>query len=74
MENAAKQLGNDRPVPRLRTRWELVGRSSGWTAFGNLNVSTWRLKIEGGWLYKVTEWDGDGHFTLQVCFVSTLPS
>ena len=71
VENAAKQLCADRldEGSRLSTRWELVDRSSGWTAFGDLQISTWRLKIDGGWLYKVTEWDEDGHYTLQVCFV-----
>jgi hypothetical protein len=67
MENAAKQLGADRPE-QFSTRWEFVGRSSGWTAFGKLCISTWRLKVDGGWLYKVTEWDEDGHFVIQVCF------
>ena len=67
MDSAAKQ----RPEmgPQFNTGWDLVDKSSGWTAFGDLQVSTWWLKIDGGWLYKVTEWDEDGHYTLQVCFV-----
>jgi hypothetical protein len=52
----------------LGTRWEQVDRSAGWATGGSLHVSTWRLRVPRGWLYKVTEWD-EAHHTVQLCFV-----
>jgi hypothetical protein len=34
-----------------------------------VNVSTWRLAVPGGWLYKVTEWDEQKNHTVRICFV-----
>jgi len=50
--------------------WEPVESGSGiaYTALGHMNIHTWRLKVPGGWLYKVTERYELGHF-IQLCFV-----
>jgi hypothetical protein len=46
-------------------QWEHVDVSN----FGGVYVSTWRLVVPGGWLYKVTEWDDEQHYTVKICFV-----
>jgi hypothetical protein len=56
-------------TPRYSTNWEKVEHSSGFAAGGDLHVSTWRLRVPGGWLYKVTEWDEDHPRRMGVCFV-----
>jgi hypothetical protein len=57
------------PAADLSTRWEQVDRSAGWATGGQLHVSTWRLRVPGGWLYKVAEWDEDRWHNVQLCFV-----
>lgn len=58
----------------LRTNWEYVDRSSGFTGNGILAVSTWRLKVPGGWIYKIYEQDEDHPPRITTCFVPAPPT
>jgi hypothetical protein len=51
------------------SRWEQIDLGIAPTAQGHMNISTWRLAVPSGWIYKVTEWDEEGHYTVQICFV-----
>jgi hypothetical protein len=55
----------------LRPEWENVKSGCGiaYTSSGHMNIHTWRLAVPGGWIYKVTERDEEGHFVIQICFV-----
>ena len=55
-------------------KWEHVHRSSAWDNrdTGSYRISVYRLPVEGGWLYKVTEWT-DEHRDVSVCFVPWTP-
>jgi hypothetical protein len=50
-------LLSDHNEPQLaRTKWEQVDRSNGHAGgAGDIQISTWRLPVPGGWLYKITE-------------------
>src|SRR5262245_24711025 len=66
----SKNIGGkrDQRRPDYKSNWEHVDYSTAFTAQGHKQVSTWRLRISNGWLYKVTEWDEEKHFVVQVCF------
>jgi hypothetical protein len=65
------------------SRWEHVDHSEAYTsASGMISISTLRLKVPGGWIYKTTEWNdvavwkGDAEqanyparYNVSVCFV-----
>jgi hypothetical protein len=50
-------------------KWEKVDCGIARTSQGHMNISTWRLAVPAGWIYKVTESDEEGHFIVQICFV-----
>jgi hypothetical protein len=53
-----------------RPKWEHVDYGIARTSQGHTTITVWRLAVPGGHLYKTTEWDESGHYTVQVCFVS----
>jgi hypothetical protein len=58
--------------PDHKSNWERVDHSTAFTSQGDTRVTTWRLRVQNGWLYKVTEWDDENHFVVQVCFAADL--
>jgi hypothetical protein len=57
-------------MTKTKDKWEHVHRSSarGNEDAGSYHISLLRLPIEGGWLYKLTEWTDD-HRDVSICFV-----
>jgi hypothetical protein len=54
----------------IKQAWERVHRTDAATgeSASDYRISVWRLPIEGGWLYKLTEWTDD-HRDVSICFV-----
>lgn len=60
-------------------QWEYIDRSQAYTTVsGMITISTWRLKVPGGWVYKITEWNNESQmekpeytprYDILVCFV-----
>ncbi len=53
---------------KTTAEWEAVAMSPH-ACYGD-NPSTYRLKVPGGWLYKVVKW-GEAESAVALCFVPT---